>query len=52
MSESEFMTKADIYEDDTALLDRNKNIYMRQWELKDALKKLEDLNSIRELNIQ
>ena len=35
-----------------AQLDRNNEIYMRQRELKDALEKLGDLNSIRELKIQ
>ncbi|WP_454719329.1 DUF4376 domain-containing protein [Citrobacter freundii] len=35
-----------------ALLDRNNEIYIRQRELKDALEKMEDLNSIRELKIQ
>lgn len=35
-----------------AQLDRNADIYVRQREMKDALKKMEDLNSIRELKIQ
>jgi hypothetical protein len=35
-----------------AQLDRNDDIYVRQREMKDALEKLEDLNSIRELKIQ
>ncbi|TQN80974.1 UNVERIFIED_ORG: uncharacterized protein DUF4376 [Citrobacter freundii] len=35
-----------------AQLDRNDDIYVRQREMKDALEKLGDLNSIRELKIQ
>ena len=35
-----------------AQLDRNNEIYMRQRELKDELEKLEDLSSIRTLNVE